>query len=343
MSRGSMRDQGRTRARPASAGGRHAGGRRWRTAAVGLAATLAAGVPVAAQQCPNGLPTFGSLGVGEFECVGGSCAINMRTGDPYAHSFSSEPRLRDIDGWADVLHDGDVLIAVDDRLITTAEGGRRLGSLKPGQDVRLRLRRDGREIDARLTTRSSCELPRLQVTSGVREAWSHLLNADRMSAGLDTSIAGYGGYADDWTWTAPAFAADSSGLSFTFSTLHGDMTGFADRSGLWTPGRPPVEFGVELACGECGWRGHAGDMSFVTEVFPVVASIVKGGPADTAGLAVGDRLLAVGGHPITSSEAGRLLGSLEPGEAVTLEVRRGDRVLEIALAPRAPGERRQRW
>ncbi len=311
----------------------------WRPDALAgpLVAALLAIQPLAAQQCSNGLPGFGSIGVGEFECVGGSCAVNMRTGDPYAHSFSTEPRLRDIAPWADVLHEGDVLVAVDGRLITTAEGGRRLGSVKPGQDVKLTLRREGREIQAWLTARQSCELPRLEVTSGNGLGWSYTVRSD------STSLWTRGPAAGDSTWTGPFFGRDSTGLAFGVSTGNGFVAGFASGTGLWFGGKPPVEFGVELTCDDCGWRRTGGGVSFVTDVFPVVASIEKGGPADASGLAVGDRLLTVSGLPITSAEAGRVLGSLEPGEAVTLEVRRGDRIVEISIEPRAPDDRRQRW
>lgn len=319
-----------------------------------LAATAAA-----AQQCPDGRPAFGSLGVGEFECVNGSCAINVRTGDPYSHSFSTEPRLRHIDpdgAGAGILREGDVLVAVDGRLITTAEGGRRLGSLEPGRPTVLTLRRDGREAHTTLTPEASCDLPRLTVTSGSRTMWAPVPDYSASYFRADTlrwddtlpflradSMAFHFADPGDWAWSAPAIAADSSGLSFTMGARRGFYAAFGQGNGVWVGGRPPVEFGVELTCGDCGWRVRGAHRSFETDVFPVVASILKGGPADTAGLVVGDRLLAVNGHPITSSESGRLLGSLEPGDSVTLEVRRGDRVLEIALSPRAPGERRQRW
>jgi len=313
-----------------------------------LAGILAAGAPAAAQQCPDGRPVFGSLGVGEFECVNGSCAVNVRTGDPYAHSFSTEPRLRDIDprgAGGGVLREGDVLVAVDGRLITTAEGGRRLGSLKPGEEVVLTLRRGGREAYATVTPEPSCHLPRLTVTSRSGTMWAPAPDQAASYLYADTVAVSY---ADpgSWAWPAPTIAADSIAFSFTMPTGSGFYTGLEGGYGQWglsMAGPPPIEFGVELTCGECGWRGRGSGRSFETEVFPVVASIVKGGPADTAGLAVGDRLLSVAGHPITSTEAGRLLGSLEPGDAVMVEVRRGDRVLEISLAPRAPGERRQRW
>ena len=104
--------------------------------------------------------------------------------------------------------------------------------------------------------------------------------------------------------------------------------------------RPPAELGVELRCGACGFRVRNGSTVFETDVFPVIASIEKGGPADAAGLLVDDMLLTVAGRVITS---GRTLGALRVGSPVTLEVRRGDRIVEITVTPRGPSSPGQRW
>lgn len=355
-------------------------------AALAAAGLIAAAGPALAQ-CSRGMSAFGSLGIGEFRCVGGSCAVNMRTGDPYAHSFSTEPRLGDIDRdgpGGGILRDGDVLVAIDGTLITSAEGGRKLGSLRPGDDVRLTLRRGGREIDARLTAESSCELPRLEVRSGIGygrtlvspdgsiasfDATALALPHDsvygRVWSRVDTIAAphfatrglapGYSLRGDSaWTvystladsaWSRPLYSIqDSSGVSWGLATTpFATITNITpSRLGLFDRDRPPVEFGVELSCGECGWRSGAGGMRFVTAEFPVVESVEKDGPADRAGILPGDRLLSVDGRPITSSGAARALGDLEEGETVTLEIRRGDRIVEVSVTPRAASGRRHR-
>jgi putative serine protease PepD len=56
----------------------------------------------------------------------------------------------------------------------------------------------------------------------------------------------------------------------------------------------------------------------------VIEGVVPGGPADAAGLQVGDRVLAVGGHAISqSADVAAAVGRLAPGRDVQLSVRRG--------------------
>lgn len=341
----------------------------------GLMLLAAAGAGVAqAGECSGGMPAFGTLGIGEFRCVGGACAVNMRSGDPYAHSFSTEPRLSDVDPdgpGSSVLEDGDVLVAIDGTLITTAEGGRKLGSLRPGQDVKLTLRRGGREIDARVQAESSCELPRLTVTRGGEWEYpqpsgytyqttdSTFSRAWVLPDSLGESPYFFANPTGEWSvlpdstsWARTLYTlSDSTGLSYGIATgpytvSSGDYlmtteTGFA--YGITSGGaRPPVEFGVELRCGECGWRGSGHGATFSTAVFPVIESVEKDGPADRAGLLPGDIMYSVGGAPITSPDAGRRLGALKPGESVTLEIRRGDRIVEVEITPRESSTRRQR-
>lgn len=356
---------------------------------LGALAILVGATAATAQsgECSGGLPAFGSLGIEEFRCVGGACAVNMRSGDPYAHSFSTEPRISEIDPsgpGSNVLRSGDVLVSIDGRLITTAEGGRRLGSIRPGQNVELTLRRGEREISARIEAVSSCELPRLTVTSG--RSWQNVAPTLAYRVGDSTyvtnwntestaithfdSIAGayvvVGGSNRQWnsedslTWSRPLYMmADSSGFAYGITTgplaTPGTLPSTSPLpsltyqnvlgSGVVGPGlssRPPVEFGVELSCGDCGWRWGGPGMVFRTGVFPTIESVEKDGPADRAGLLPGDVMISVEGTPITATAAGRRLGELEPAETVMIEIRRGDRIIEVSLAPREATRRRQR-
>lgn len=327
--------------------------RRALAAATVICTSALAAPPIArAQECSHGHPPFGSLGVGQFRCVGGSCSINAAGGDPYVHTFSTEPRVRDIDPdgpAAGLLLEDDVIAAVDGVLITTAEGGRRLGSLKPGEPVRLTIRRQGREMEVDLVPERSCDLPALQVSVESRYAVGGASTAYRAFALADSArgVSARVGYAPDSALALSgrlSLTGDSTNrLVYSYGVSAQDR---APLSGLLRgrpfEDQPAVELGVELTCGECGWRRLGPTWSFHTQEFPVIRSVERDGPADEAGLAIGDVILTVGGAAITSSRAGELLGELREGEAVVFEVRRGDAIVAVRLTPRAAGERRQR-
>ncbi len=63
---------------------------------------------------------------------------------------------------------------------------------------------------------------------------------------------------------------------------------------------------------------------------PVIADVLDTLPAGNSGLAAGDELLLVQGHPFTKK---RLLWCVAQGAPVTLQVRRGHRVLDFTVAP----------
>ena len=83
-------------------------------------------------------------------------------------------------------------------------------------------------------------------------------------------------------------------------------------------------------------------MRFVTDEFPIIRAVERDGPADVAGVQIGDVILTVAGIPITSREAGELLGQIEAGTAVTLELRRGNQIVSIDIVPREATEERQK-
>lgn len=68
---------------------------------------------------------------------------------------------------------------------------------------------------------------------------------------------------------------------------------------------------------------------------PEVGKVLEGSPAATAGLAVGDRVVAVEGEPITTFEA--LVAAVQgrPGEKTELTVERGDERLTLTVVPEA--------
>lgn len=64
----------------------------------------------------------------------------------------------------------------------------------------------------------------------------------------------------------------------------------------------------------------------------LVAQVARGGPAEAAGLLVGDLLLAIGGRALASSEALiEALGTHAPGDTLQLELARGGALTSVAI------------
>ncbi|HEX6037600.1 PDZ domain-containing protein [Longimicrobium sp.] len=98
-------------------------------------------------------------------------------------------------------------------------------------------------------------------------------------------------------------------------------------------GGPGVYFGMEMDCGDCGWRQENGDWRWHATQPMRIQSVVPGAPAHRAGLRAGDVLLRIEGRPFTTPGAGGFYAGLRPGQAVRFEVRRGDRTLVIPVVP----------
>lgn len=133
--------------------------------------------------CRDGSSPTANLGITSFACSG--CAYRTdeltKTRD---WNFDSEPRILGIEmgGPADgTLEEGDWIVSIDGNLITTVAGARRWSSLRPGERISLKVRREdgtrmvemvvgarcrGDETEARESTghdfpRSALRLPRL--------------------------------------------------------------------------------------------------------------------------------------------------------------------------------------
>jgi S1-C subfamily serine protease len=104
----------------------------------------------------------------------------------------------------------------------------------------------------------------------------------------------------------------------------------------------PLDFGMEIDCGSCGWRlTEEGDVIFQTFEPPVVVSVEHGGPAEEAGLRSGDILLKVDGQPLRTPAGAERLGQVHAGDTVTLQVGRGGSLRSVEIVPRRPGSHRQ--
>lgn len=128
-------------------------------AAVLLLLATAASVPAQTVRTPHGTCTGGvgavaDLGFSRLACE--ACVLDAAANEV---RFGVEPIISDIKRTgpaAGRLRDGDVLVAVDDALITTDEGGRRLLAVEPGDTVRLIVRREGNDRKVKLFAGTRC-------------------------------------------------------------------------------------------------------------------------------------------------------------------------------------------
>jgi regulator of sigma E protease len=93
---------------------------------------------------------------------------------------------------------------------------------------------------------------------------------------------------------------------------------------------------VHLAPGD---RNPVIDDLLPPEAPPVVGSVLVGTPAYTSGLAVGDRVVSIAGHPLTRWSDLTSMVSKNPGVPLDFAVQRGREVFHVTITPQAPPTR----
>ncbi len=287
------------------------------------AAGSADGQQGVASVCPDGAKPRGEIGISSFACS--NCTMyTMRDDGERSWSFTAEPIVRTVEQGSPAygkIRDGDRLVAIDGHLITTAEGGRRLANLTPGEAVSIVVRSGGRERTVEIVPRSEC--PR---SGGVAAA-------PALAADPSSQRAPWVPPPDrapvPATGAAPAIAA---------APATGVSVGAVPRPTLAL--LPSGWFGFGIQCTECRWSvdDEDGISEWEFSSPPEVSSIQAGSPAAAAGLRRGDILLEIDGESLVSDEGGRRFGSVKPGQNVRWTYSRdGETRTTTATAAERPG------
>ena len=265
-----------------------------------------------------------SLGIDGISCQ--NCSLSFAAGRRFA-SFSTEPRILRVasDGpSAGLLRAGDILVAVNGRLITTRSGGEAFSTYGVGDQVRLTIRRDGRERDVALEAGEACRPeppappapPRAVVSRGEARPprAPEPVRAPSPSRVPTPSSAP----------TPPrAPTAAAAPRPEPLSELAGSLMSLSE-------GLPPL--GVALACTDCSMEVRGDALAWRFSEPPSIRSVEPGSAAALAGVRAGDRVIRVDGLAITSERGGERLARLESGRDVTLALDRDGLPVEVTLA-----------
>ena len=117
------------------------------------------------------------------------------------------------------------------------------------------------------------------------------------------------------------------------ATLLVSAVGFAQENPFHATNERGETVHVDIAMHREIPSGAYAGLTFEDELHDVVVSAVApGGPASTAGIAVGDRLVSIDGAPMGAAD--RVTAELEirrPGTTVTLVLERDDKPLTVTL------------
>jgi hypothetical protein len=304
--------------------------------AVGLAQLLLFAAPAAAQEgwfTPRrecaAEDARGDLGISGLDCRG-ECTLTMNErGEENRWSFTVEPRITGVarGGPSDgILRVGDDLVAIDGILITTSAGGRRFANIEPGEDVRVRFRRDGRSAEAIVHAGAACPAPPPPprpdaVAPLVGRLAPPPTEPDEPRRAIGIAVA-------------PRVRVDR-GLAVAGAAPLPPLE-VAGVAGVFLNTLPRARLGIGFSCTECGTRTdeETGESIWFFSGPVEVTAVNKGGPAEEAGLQIGDLIMAMDGHGIDTDEGGRAFTRLKAGEPVRVTVvKRNGREVDVSLVP----------
>ena len=264
--------------------------------------------------CPDGLPRTADLGISHLD---GNFEIRFERvqDDPVVirrvWKFYEEPRVAEIDPNGPSmgrLKDGDVLVAIDDALITTGEAGRKIGALDPSRTVKLTVRRDGKTQNVKVRPRSRC--PDEQLASRYRSQMRtpRPPRAPRAPRAPQT----------------PQVMPVPEGAPAPQALVR------ARAASGW--------FGIGIDCDDCKWVMLDKGRALVANEYPTIYNVDPGSPAARSGLQRGDKLTQINGVSLLTEEGGLLFGTVKPGQEVTWTFERvGETKNATVVAGARPG------
>ncbi|MEN8375081.1 MAG: PDZ domain-containing protein [Gemmatimonadota bacterium] len=275
--------------------------------------SIALGSDLAGQDAPRGRAgdcvQVPSLGIASWHIRSGN--IRTDADGRVWYEFRTEPavgRVRLQGPAAGRLARGDVLVSIDGSLITTSAAWRRLESVKAGEWVELRVRRDGEERDIRIRADEECLRTPPAPPAPPRARSGRAPSAPPLPPVPRLPNVGVAAIAP----VPPALGQDRGFL------------------------------GVSFRCGGCAMRmveppGDGDDapprLTWEFSEPPVLSMVSRDGPAWLAGLRVEDRILAVDGARITAPEGWERFSNIEPGKAIDITFERDGRSRTVSVTP----------
>jgi membrane-associated protease RseP (regulator of RpoE activity) len=300
---------------------------------LGAVALIAAGDALGQQVAPQPMQEraqpcagakVGSLGLTGWDCRGDCTLALDERHQEKAWSFSVEPRIDGIvaGGPADgILQAGDILVAIDEFLITTKDAGEYIVNLPPDADVKVRFRRGGRIAEATIHTLAAC-----------RTSWQGPVPPPPPGPPPAPAVA-----VPKVRVMAPRVRAVPPSRPDSAPAAAAAPRPRPPRRPGQAPGR--ARLGIGFQCTNCGTRTDSvarGDVWFFSEP-PEVTAVDAAGAADRAGIQIGDRIVAVNGAAITTEAGGRAFTAISTGvEARVTVAKRNGREETVTLTAAIP-------
>lgn len=301
-----------------------------------LALMAGTAVPALAQvtstRTCNGREAVGYLGISGIDC---NCTIS-NPGSGRAWYFRTEPKITSLEmdsPGANVLKVGDVITAINDKLITTREGADEMANIKPGQAIILTVRRNGQTLKLALTADSACPNDSRLFSIYAPSRVSGVAPPPAPEAVSGVRPATPRAWVGEMPTPPPAVYSTRPG-TYAYSYAAGGVAGAPYSTHR-------ASFGMGLSCsGTCSIQFIEKDKTAIMSFSqpPEVYSIESGGPAARAGIQRGDVITHVNGKPIDSEEGGRIFAMAKPGETVRFTIVRNNQrnTYSVKAAERTP-------